>query len=168
MGLFSRRNTPDDSETPTEPVENEEKSEELPEEDAPPQTRHASARMFDTALGAGSRLEGDLSSDGNVRLDGYFKGKLTIEENVLIGVTAEIEADVNAKNVSIAGVVRGDVGGSKVHLLSTAKVWGNITAGALITEDGAFIDGRISMTNDDSNADDPPPLLGEPSGDSIS
>lgn len=114
-----------------------------PEEEAAP----SPTRIFESALGAGSTLEGSLSSDGNVRLDGKFKGTLNIKENVLIGATAEIEADVNAKNVSIAGTVRGNVSGGKVHLLSTAKVWGDISAQALITEDGAFIDGRVQMRN---------------------
>ncbi|MFZ4814713.1 MAG: bactofilin family protein [Phototrophicaceae bacterium] len=102
-------------------------------------------RTFDTVLGAGAILIGDLSSDGNVRLDGTFKGTLKISENVLVGMTAQVDADLSAKTISIAGSVRGDVVGNKVHLLSTAKVWGNITAKSLVTEDGAFIEGKVSM-----------------------
>ncbi|MEL7237033.1 MAG: polymer-forming cytoskeletal protein, partial [Chloroflexota bacterium] len=111
----------------------------------PQVTRNVSARMFDTALGAGSDLEGTLHSDGNVRLDGRFKGTLDITENVLIGETAEIEADVNAKNITVAGQVRGNITGKKIHLLATARIVGDITAEALITEDGAVIEGRVSM-----------------------
>jgi cytoskeletal protein CcmA (bactofilin family) len=100
---------------------------------------------FETVLGAGSALEGKLKTEGNIRLDGIFTGTLEISGNVLVGETANISADIDAKNVSIAGSVRGNVSGNKVQLLRTGKVWGNITASALTTEEGAFIDGKITM-----------------------
>ncbi len=147
MGFFNRRNQPDDDETPQSPDEKPLLAED--NEARPQETRRASTRIFDTALGAGSVLEGTLSSDGNVRLDGNFKGSLDIKENVLVGITAEIEANIEAANVSVAGVVRGDVSGKKVHLMATARIWGNISAEALITEDGAFIEGRVSIGTDE-------------------
>lgn len=100
---------------------------------------------FETVLGPGSVLKGDLKSLGNVRLDGTFEGTLEIGGNVLVGETARITADVSGKNVSIAGAVRGNVSGKKVQLLRTARVWGDISASAISTEEGAFIDGKIAM-----------------------
>ena len=100
---------------------------------------------FETVLGSSSTLKGDLKSQGNVRLDGIFEGTLEIDGNVLVGETAKITADIHAKNVSIAGAVRGDVSGKKVQLLRTARVWGDINATAISTEEGAFIDGKITM-----------------------
>jgi cytoskeletal protein CcmA (bactofilin family) len=114
----------------------------------PPPPPHETARQpvgFETILGAGATLHGDLRSQGNVRLDGTFEGTLEIDGNVLVGETAKITADIHAKNVSIAGAVRGDVSGKKVQLLRTARVWGDITASAISTEEGAFIDGKITM-----------------------
>lgn len=109
---------------------------------------------FETVLGANSVLDGTLESRANIRLDGVFTGTLKITGNVLVGETAEINADINAKNVSIAGVVKGNVSGKKVQLLRTAKVWGDISATALTTEEGAFIDGKISMNAPTVNEDD--------------
>lgn len=100
---------------------------------------------FETVLGANCSLEGVLRSKANVRLDGTFSGTLEIEGNVLVGETAKITADINAKNISIAGAVRGNVFGKKVQLLRTGRVWGDIHATALTTEEGAFIDGKIAM-----------------------
>ncbi len=100
---------------------------------------------FETVLGPSSVLEGKLKSGGNIRLDGTFTGTLEISGNVLVGETANIEADIDAKNISIAGAVRGNVSGNKVQLLRTGRVWGDISATALTTEEGAFIDGKISM-----------------------
>jgi cytoskeletal protein CcmA (bactofilin family) len=100
---------------------------------------------FETVLGANSTLEGVLRSNANVRLDGAFTGTLEITGNVLVGETAKINADINAKNISIAGAVRGNVSGKKVQLLRTGRIWGDIRATALTTEEGAFIDGKITM-----------------------
>lgn len=102
---------------------------------------------FETVLGASCTLDGTLVSTGNVRLDGTFNGRLDIHGNVLVGETAKIEADITAKNISIAGAVRGNVTGKKVQLLRTGRVWGDITSTALSTEEGAFIDGKISMVS---------------------
>lgn len=100
---------------------------------------------FETVLGASATLKGHLKSQGNVRLDGTFEGTLEIDGNVLVGEAAKITADIDAKNVSIAGAVRGNVSGKKVQLLRTARVWGDITATAISTEEGCFIDGKITM-----------------------
>lgn len=115
---------------------------------------------FETVLGANSVLTGDLVASANVRLDGTFTGTLNINGNVLIGETAKINADVNARNISIAGAVRGNVNGKKVQLLRTGRVWGDISATALSTEEGAFIDGKISMVSPEVAA--PPPVVEEP------
>jgi cytoskeletal protein CcmA (bactofilin family) len=102
---------------------------------------------FETILGENATLKGELRSQGNTRLDGTFEGTLEIDGNVLVGETGKITADINAKNVSIAGAVRGNVSGKKVQLLRTARVWGDITAAAISTEEGAFIDGKITMVS---------------------
>lgn len=102
---------------------------------------------FDTVLSAQTVLEGTLKSEGNIRLDGTFTGKLDITGNVLVGETALIHADIEARNISIAGKVHGNVIGNKVQLLQTGRIWGDIKANSLTTEEGAFIEGNIAMQN---------------------
>lgn len=111
---------------------------------------------FETVLGANSVMEGTLKSSANIRLDGTFTGTLEITGNVLVGETAKINADIHAKNVSIAGAVRGNVSGKKVQLLRTGRIWGDIQAQALTTEEGAFIDGKITMISREPTPAEPP------------
>ncbi len=129
--------------------------------DAPPSTTEERSQStipalppqpvgFETVLGANCTLEGKLSSKANVRLDGTFTGTLEIDGNVLVGETAKITADIHARNVSIAGAVHGNVSGKKVQLLRTGRIWGDIHATALTTEEGAFIDGKITMISHDA------------------
>jgi cytoskeletal protein CcmA (bactofilin family) len=131
-------------ESPVEPVI--EKTH-LPELTAP-----SSPIGFETVLGANSTFEGSFHTNANVRIDGAFTGTLEINGNLLVGETANIKADVNARNISIAGAVRGNVTGKKVQLLRTGRVWGDIRATALTTEEGAFIDGKITMIGHEASA----------------
>lgn len=117
---------------------------------------------FETVLGANSVMEGVFKSSANVRLDGTFSGTLEITGNVLVGETARITADINARNISIAGAVRGNVSGKKVQLLRTGRIWGDIRAQALTTEEGAFIDGKITMTGQEQPTEETPALIGAP------
>lgn len=116
---------------------------------------------FETVLGTNSVMDGTFQSSANVRLDGTFSGSLEINGNLLIGETAKIKADVNARNISIAGAVRGNVNGKKVQILRTGRVWGDIRATALTTEEGAFIDGKITMVGHESSAPEPEPVVME-------
>ena len=118
---------------------------------------------FETVLGANCTLEGTLRSTANVRLDGTFTGTLEIAGNILVGETAKINADINARNISIAGAVRGNINGKKVQLLRTGRIWGDIHAVALTTEEGAFIDGKITMISHEAAAPAPTPLLDDDS-----
>ena len=119
-----------------------------PEAEAPEQRPEAPAGLpvgFDTVIGSNTSFEGSFVSSGNVRMDGQFAGSLEISGNILIGESADIHADINARNISIAGTVRGNISGAKVQLLRTGRIWGDISAAALTTEEGAFIDGKIAM-----------------------
>jgi cytoskeletal protein CcmA (bactofilin family) len=100
---------------------------------------------FETVLGRNCVLEGTFRCNANVRIDGVFSGALEVTGNMLIGETARITADINARNISIAGAVNGNVNGRKVQILRTGRVKGDIRATALTTEEGAFIDGKITM-----------------------
>ncbi len=147
MSFFGTRRQTEPPPPPSQP--------ERPEPPRPPVPQ--SPVGFETVLGTSSTLEGVLRSSANVRLDGTFKGTMEITGNILIGETAKIEADVNAKNISIAGAVRGNISGKKVQLLRTGRVWGDIRAAALTTEEGAFIDGKITMVSAEAAAPAEPP-----------
>ena len=108
---------------------------------------------FDTVMGDNSQTEGKFTSSGNVRMDGKFTGSLEIAGNILVGESADIRADIHARNISIAGTVRGNVTGSKVQILRTGRIWGDIQTAALTTEEGAFIDGKITMAGHAATTD---------------
>jgi cytoskeletal protein CcmA (bactofilin family) len=60
-----------------------------------------------------------------------------------------VEADLDVEDLTINGVVHGDIQASRSVAISTgAKVEGNIRAPRIIIEDGARFRGRVEMDVD--------------------
>jgi cytoskeletal protein CcmA (bactofilin family) len=99
----------------------------------------------ETILGSGSHFEGNLTSEGHVRVHGKFVGDITAHGDILIGEAATVEGDVVGEAVTVGGVLRGDVVARKVSVLNTGRAWGDLRVQALTTEEGGFIQGQITM-----------------------
>lgn len=111
---------------------------------APPTT--ASRQALSAFIDHGSEFEGKLSFKDTVRIDGCFRGEISSENTLVVGETGEIFANVRSRTVVIAGSVTGDVVASeRLVLQKTARLEGDVQAGSLQMEDGAVLNGRISM-----------------------
>ena len=55
------------------------------------------------------RIEGELKSGGNIKIDGIISGNVQPSSDLFIGQNAQIDADLIASNAMIAGVVKGNV-----------------------------------------------------------
>ena len=100
----------------------------------------------ETIVGHSVKIEGDLISDGDIKVDGSVSGKIKTAKSLFVGPTAKIEADVEAGSVTVAGVVHGNI---KVKgllvILQTGKILGDIECGQLAIEEGAFFAGHCKM-----------------------
>ena len=100
----------------------------------------------ETIVGATVKIEGDLISEGDIRVDGLVSGKIKTSKNLYVGPTAKIEADVDAQNAILAGIVKGDVKIKESLLIQeTGKVDGNIACGRLGIAEGAHFSGTCTM-----------------------
>lgn len=98
-------------------------------------------------IGKGVLVEGKLSFEGSLRVDGHLKGEINSEGTLLIGEGALVEADVNVDNAIISGEVRGVVTGrDRVELQAPARVMGDIRTPTLIIGEGVIFEGNCIMT----------------------
>lgn len=103
-------------------------------------------QQAETIIGPSVNIQGDLNSDGNIRIEGQVTGKVNSSKGVFIQQTAKLAADIAAKEVTIAGEVQGKLNISGLLILqSTAKVSGEITSPVLRVEDGATFSGKCVM-----------------------
>ena len=99
-------------------------------------------------LSGGVKIEGNLSSDGNVRIDGTVIGNVKVNGNLTIGETAKIVGEVFATNITLGGNIEGKVNASDTFRLeSKSSLKGDLITRRLVIEDGALFDGHSSMNN---------------------
>jgi cytoskeletal protein CcmA (bactofilin family) len=99
-------------------------------------------------IGPGMRVEGDLTTDGTVRIEGSIHGTVRAGKAVVLGQSGEILGDVFTQDAVIGGRVSGTVvAESRLELQSTSSVDGEIRARAehLLLQEGARFSGQIEM-----------------------
>lgn len=112
----------------------------------PPSSSSAGPSSLSAFIDQGSEFEGKLTFRDTVRIDGKFRGEITSENTLVIGDTGEIEATVRSNNVVVSGTVFGNIFATqKLTLHKSAKVEGDIEASSIVMEEGAHMNGRITM-----------------------
>ena len=104
-------------------------------------------------LGPGSQFEGKLVFNEIVRLDGAFRGEITSHDTLIVGDSADIQADVQVGTLILSGRFKGNVKAkTRVELRSPAQVDGTVETPALSVEEGVILNGTITMNLGDSAA----------------
>jgi cytoskeletal protein CcmA (bactofilin family) len=104
------------------------------------------AENLNTIIGKDSLFNGTVEVKGGLRVDGKIKGKIISEETVQIGATGDVEADIQAKVVVVAGTVVGNVNTSeKLELQARGKVVGDVKTRGIVIEQGAVFHGSCHM-----------------------
>jgi cytoskeletal protein CcmA (bactofilin family) len=105
-----------------------------------------SGAQAETVVGPSVRIQGDLNSEGNIRIEGHVTGKVKTSQSVYVGQAAIITADVVAGNAVIGGEIQGNlkISGHLV-LQSSAKINGDIHCSIFRVEDGAQFTGKCTM-----------------------
>lgn len=100
----------------------------------------------ETIIAQGVRVEGDFRSRGDVYIEGELSGSLHTDNNLRIGESARIQAEVSADTATIAGEVRGNIRiADRLDLLETSVIYGDIQAETLSISPGSKVNGRITM-----------------------
>lgn len=99
--------------------------------------------------GIGSTLSfnGELRGDEDLHIDGKVVGSIVIDNHTLtIGSNGQIEADIQAKNVTVKGQIRGHIiAREKVFIHDTARVVGDIAAANISVMEGAQFEGNAKI-----------------------
>ncbi|MCL5775050.1 MAG: polymer-forming cytoskeletal protein [Patescibacteria group bacterium] len=105
------------------------------------------SQQAETVVGPSVKIQGDLNSDGNIKIEGFVTGKVKTTQSVFVMNGAHISADIIAGNSVIGGEVLGNIKVSG-HLIlqNTAKITGDISCQILRVEDGAQFSGKCSMS----------------------
>lgn len=155
MALFDRS---DKDKTPAPSPKAEPKPAQPPapakDPEAPRYPSSGAPRASESALiGPGLKVEGEVRGDEDLILDGEVKGALALgQHQLLIGEAGRAIANVTARKVVVFGELKGDIEAKEsVELGHTARVEGNIKTPKLRIDEGAILNGRVSMGKDAAN-----------------
>lgn len=99
-----------------------------------------------TIISHGVKIDGKLTSSGNIRVEGEIQGDVSSQRNVVVGERGKVNGQINADSITIGGKVSGTVKANKKLLLDpTGNLKGDIFTKILVIEAGAKFDGNSKM-----------------------
>jgi cytoskeletal protein CcmA (bactofilin family) len=122
-------------------------------------------RREQAVIGASISIVGDVTGAEDLTILGKVEGKIALpKHSVTVGQTGRISADIQAKVVSVAGEVRGNlVASEQIVIRKTATMLGNLTAPRVGLEDGCCFRGSVEMESQEKPAASPAPAAGSAS-----
>jgi cytoskeletal protein CcmA (bactofilin family) len=96
-----------------------------------------------TVIGEGLKIEGSVTAEGLVRVNGLIEGALQCT-SLVVSRSARIVGTVVADKLVIDGTIEGPIQGGDVLLKSHAQVLGDIHHDSLAIEKGARFEGHVA------------------------
>jgi cytoskeletal protein CcmA (bactofilin family) len=108
-------------------------------------------RREQAVIGASISIVGDVTGGEDLTILGKVEGKIALPKHgVTVGQSGRVTADIQAKVVSVAGEVRGNlVASEQIVIRKTATMLGNLTAPRVGLEDGCCFRGSVEMESHD-------------------
>lgn len=95
---------------------------------------------------AGTRIEGVIHSETNIRIDGELKGKLYCDGKVIIGKDGKIEGDIRCEDAIIEGAFVGNISvNALLDVRASADINGDINTDKISIQAGANFNGHCRM-----------------------
>lgn len=91
-------------------------------------------------------VKGDISFKDTLRIDGKFEGAIRSGKNLIIGESADVNAEIEVDSLYVSGRLRGKAKATgRVELAPTARVQSDLATAVLVVEEGAVFEGGCSM-----------------------
>ncbi|MDX1407280.1 MAG: polymer-forming cytoskeletal protein [Saprospiraceae bacterium] len=114
------------------------------------------------SLVKGTRIEGKMHTESDIRIDGVLVGSLKSKGKVIVGATGQIEGDIQCVNAVIEGRFSGNLMVQELlQVKETAHIEGDVNTSKLIVQSGAIFNVNCSMGGQkvkDLSADPSKPL----------
>ena len=121
-----------------------------------PALRPRSKEAKESVIAAGLTIDGKIEGVGHVRMAGRFKGDVNVDGDLTIDPGAKITGSVRASTVTVGGELEGNIdSASRVELLSTGVLTGDLKAGSLTVASGSRMRGNVSFGWDEAVAPQP-------------
>lgn len=99
-------------------------------------------------INAGTSINGDISSEGDLRIDGTITGNVMVKTKLVLGPSSVVKGNIKAMNCDVSGQITGNLQIDELlSIKATANISGDLQCAKLIIEAGATFNGRSAMNN---------------------
>jgi cytoskeletal protein CcmA (bactofilin family) len=99
-----------------------------------------------SVIGPQTSFSGTLRSETAIRILGAVDGEIISSQSVAIEESAQVKAKITGETITVAGEVTGEIQCvGRVEILPSGRVHGEIQAGTLVMQEGAFFEGNLKM-----------------------
>lgn len=100
-------------------------------------------------ISAGTVVKGEISSPGDLRIDGRFEGRILAQGRVVVGEKASVKGDIICRSVDFCGVMEGNFFvKDTLTLKGGCSVQGDLHVKRLQVELDARFNGHCQMINE--------------------
>lgn len=114
---------------------------------AAPSPSPSSAARTAAHLGPGVKIKGEITGNEDLRLDGKIEGSISLGGfRLTVGSTAHVQADIVAREVVVAGEVKGNVTArDRIEIKREGSIVGDLSTARIVIEEGSFFKGAIEI-----------------------
>jgi len=106
-----------------------------------------------TRIEPGCEVDGILSLEGPLLIEGEFRGEIRCQDAVTVLQSGTVEASIEARTVTIEGAVVGNVTATReIVIARRGKLHGDVVTPSLAIERGAFFQGSTRMYRPEQEA----------------
>jgi len=99
-----------------------------------------------SVVGPGTVVNGDITSEGSLRIEGEVIGKINSKDTVVIHDNGKVKAEIRAQQVIVSGEVQGNIFATeRLEITASGKVVGDITAPRVSIAEGVVFEGKCTM-----------------------
>jgi cytoskeletal protein CcmA (bactofilin family) len=119
-------------------------------------TNYATSSGMHNILASGTKLQGEITSEEDFRIDGTIEGNVQCRGKMIIGQSGSVKGNINCSNIDLFGTVNGNIICSETVILkASSHLTGEVKTRVIEIEPGADFEGTCSMLNNNHSSTGP-------------
>jgi cytoskeletal protein CcmA (bactofilin family) len=95
-----------------------------------------------------SVFDGTFQANRDLRIDGEVKGTIECQGTLFVAQGANVNAKIEAENVTVAGDLHGEVNcRGRLQIMPSGRLRGKVNTQTLVINEGAYYEGQLDMAN---------------------
>lgn len=111
-------------------------------------------------IGEGMTIEGKLTFNDTVKIDGTFNGEIDSKGTLVVGETGYVKGQIKVGSAIVTGEIKGTLEATtRVEIKAPGKMFGDITTPNLIIGEGVIFEGNCIMVKRDHAPEELPAVV---------